>query len=169
MQFKQHLNSISCIAALVVFPLSVANAADLAANSAYAAITTTQSYTTFVGPTPIDGLLVNLPPASAAYNTAIVTLSMPNLYLSMPTSTTSPMSAAIQLVAPFAPGGVVSAYGGIGCDNARVSTSGKKPITIVISVPLGTAGQFAEGEWDSTNGTVTTDTFASISAMLVRQ
>jgi hypothetical protein len=126
------------------------------------------SYSTFVGPIPIDGLSITLPPANTLFNTAIVTLSMPNLYLSAPTSGTEPMAANFEIVAPFAPGGLVSASGGIGCDTAHVTTSGMKPITIVLKVPLGTTSQPAEAEWSSVNGTVTTQEFASISAILVK-
>jgi hypothetical protein len=151
MQLKQRSDILSRLAAAGLFIISVARGADLPTNSAYAAITTPQSYSTFVGPTPIDGLSVTLPAASALYNTAIVTLTMPNLYFSAPTSTTEAMTADIQVVAPFAPGGVVSAFGGIGCDTPGVTISGKKPITIVVKVPLGTTTQFAEGEWDAMN------------------
>jgi hypothetical protein len=169
MKPKRRSHSLSVLATVALFTNSALYGADLPNNAVYAATTATLSYNTFVGPIPIDGLSVTLPPATTSYNTAIVTLSMPNLYLSAPTSTTAPMSAAIQIVAPFSPAGVVSAFGGIGCDTAKVTTSGKKPITIVLAVPLGTTSQPAEAEWDSTNGTVTTDTFASISATLVRE
>lgn len=157
------------LAAGVLFALCAANAANLPANSEYAATTATQSYSTFVGPIPINGLSLTLPQSTAAYNTAIVTLSMPNLFLSVPTSETLAMSAEISMVAPFAPGGLVSAVGGIGCDSPKIVLSGKKPITIVLSVPLGTTTQPVEAEWSSTAGTVTTESFASISAILVRQ
>jgi hypothetical protein len=169
MELKQRSTILARLAATSLFAVSAASCADLPPNSVYAAITTPQSYRTFVGPTPIDGLSVTLPAASALYNTAIVTLSMPNLYLSAPTSTTDAMSADIEVVAPFAPGGVVSAFGGIGCDSPKITTSGMKPITIVVKVPLGTTSQFAEAEWDAMNGTVTTQTFASISAILVKE
>jgi hypothetical protein len=169
MTLKRRSHASLKLAAMAILAASAAHAADLPNNAVYASTTATLSYTTFVGPIPIDGLSITLPAASQAYNTAIVTLSMPNLYLSAPTSTTEAMSAEIQVVAPFSPAGVVSAFGGIGCDTPKVTTSGKKPITIVIEVPLGTTSQPAEAEWDSTNGTVTTDRFASISAVLVRE
>ncbi len=154
---------LACLAPIAAAPLAAAG------NFLYIDTTATLSYTTFVGPTPIPGLSLNLPAATTAFNTAVVTLSMPNLYLSQPTSRTDSMSADIQVVAPFSPAGVISAFGGIGCDTPTVRVSGKKPITIVIKVPLGTSSQFVEGEWDSSNGTVNTDTFASLSAILVRE
>jgi hypothetical protein len=169
MKLKQRSDVLARLTAAGLFAVSIASAADLPSNSVYVATTALQSYSTFVGPTPIGGLSVTLPAASTLYNTAIVTLSMPNLSLSAPTSTTNPMTADIAVVAPFAPGGLVSAFGGIGCDTAGVTISGKKPITIVVKVPLGTTSQIAEAEWDAMNGTVTTETFASISAILVRE
>ncbi len=137
--------------------------------TAYAELTTTQSYTEFVGPIPIDGLVFGLPAASSSYNVAIVTLSMPNLVLSAPTSKTALMSALLEIVAPFSPKGVLIAGGSIGCDTPGVSVSGSKPITIVLRVPLGTTAQGVEAEWDSTNGTVTTQNFASLSAVLSKE
>jgi hypothetical protein len=44
-----------------------------------------------------------------------------------------------------------------------------KPLTIVLKVPLGTTSQPAEAEWSSNDGTVNTEEFASISAILVRE
>ena len=158
------------IPVIAVFAAAMATQGSVsAAVGLYAQTTATQSYTTFVGPIPIDGLSLNLPAATAAFNAAIVTLSMPNLRLTNPTSKTEPMSAEIQVVAPFSPAGVVSAFGGIGCDTTGVAISGLKPLTIVIEVPLGTMTQPVEGEWDSTAGTVSTEQFASISAILVRR
>ena len=141
-----------------------------AGNFFYAQTTATQSYTTFVGPIPINGLSINLPAATTNFNTAVVTLNMPNLFLSNNTSTTIPMAATLEIVAPFSPGGVLIATGGIGCDNLNVRTSGLKPLTLVFKVPLGTSSQPVEAEWSS-NGTstVTTQTFASISAILVKE
>jgi hypothetical protein len=154
---------LACLAITAATPLSAAE------NFLYADTTATLSYTTFVGPTPIAGLGLNLPAASTAYNTAVVTLNMPNLYMNQPTSRT-PMSATLQLVAPFSPQGVISATGEIGCDTTGISTSARKPMTIVIAVPLGTVSQPVTAEWASNgSSTVNTDTFASLSAILVRQ
>jgi len=157
------LAMLACCAFTAVSPLAAAE------NFLYIDSTATSSYTTFVGATPIPGLELNLPAATAAYNTAVVTLNMPNLYLSQPTSKTTPMSAGLQVVAPFSPSGLISASGSIGCDTGGIATSAKKPITIVVAVPLGSVSQLVEAEWSSLGGTVTTDTFASLSAILVRQ
>jgi hypothetical protein len=169
MQLKQRSSALAPLAAIAVFAISAASGADLPSNLVYVASTTAQSYSTFVGPIPIDGLSLTLPAATAEYNAAIVTLSMPNLYFTNPTSETNAMSAEISIVAPFSPEGVVSANGGIGCDTTHVASSGRKPITLVLKVPLGTTTQQAEAEWSAVFGTLNTDTFASISAILVRE
>jgi hypothetical protein len=136
----------------------------------YAETTATLSYSTYIGPIPITGLSLNLPAASSNFNTAVVTLNMPNLFLSHPTSKTIPMAATFQIVAPFSPQGLLEASGGIGCDTTTVKVSGIKPLTMVFKVPLGATSQLVEAEWAS-NGTstVTTQTFASLSAILVKQ
>jgi len=158
------------IMVLTLVALSSTVSVSAAADFAYAQTTATQSYSTFIGPIPINGLSITLPAAGKYFNTAVVTLNMPNLYLSNNTSRTIPMAATLQIVAPFAPGGVMIANGGIGCDNVNVVTSGIKPFTMVFKVPLGTSSHPVEGEWAS-NGTstVTTTTFASISAILVKE
>jgi hypothetical protein len=158
-------NALSAFALVAL--TAAAPRSGFAAEALYAQ-TTTQSYTTFIGPIPIDGLSLNLPVATTAYNAAIVTLNLPNLTLSQPTSKTEKMAAQFQIVAPFSPAGLVSASGAIGCDTVGINNSGTKPLTIVLEVPLGTTSQPVEGEWSSTGGTVTTETFASISAILVR-
>jgi hypothetical protein len=159
-------NALSAVALLALTAAAPQFAS--AAEALYAQTTTTQSYTTFIGPIPIDGLSLNLPAATTAYNAAIVTLNLPNLTLSQPTSKTEKMAAQFQIVAPFSPAGLVIAIGAIGCDTVGINNSGTKPLTIVLEVPLGSASQAVEGEWSSTGGTVTTQTFASISAILVR-
>jgi len=123
-----------------------------------------------IPPIPVGGLTLTLPAAAAAYNTAVVTLNMPNLYLNQPTGKSTPMSATISIIAPFSPQGIVQAIGGIGCDTAGINSSARKPMTIVLKVPLGAAGQAVMAEW-ATNGfsTVNTDTFASMSAILVKE
>jgi len=155
--------------AIVVLALTYCAPA-FAGDFLYASTNATLSYTTFIGSIPITGLSLTLPPAGKLFNTAVVTLNMPNLYLSANTSSTVPMAAQISIIAPFSPEGVLVANGGIGCDNVNVKTSGLKPLTIVTRVPLGTASQPVEAEWES-NGTstVTTTTFASISAILVKE
>ena len=64
-----------------------------AADAFYAETTTTQSYSTFIGPIPISGLSFTIPAASTRFNAALVTLSLPNLFLSDNTSKTIPMAA----------------------------------------------------------------------------
>lgn len=140
-----------------------------AADAFYAQTTTTQSYSTFIGPIPISGLSFTIPAASSHFNAALVTLSLPNLFLSDNTSKTIPMAATFQIVGTGLDGTTV-ASGGIGCDNVNVTTSGIKPFSMTLLVPLNGDTQMVMAEWAS-NGTstVTTQTFASISAILVRQ
>ena len=158
------------LAVIVLVALASAASVCGAGNFLYVSSTATSSYTTYIGPIPIADLSLTLPAANQYFNAAVVTLNMPNLFLSLPTSRTIPMAATISVVAPFAPGGVLIASGGIGCDNNNVHTSGLKPLTIVVKVPLTTGTQLVEAEWAS-NGTstVTTHTFASLSAILVRE
>ena len=166
---RTHSLVLAQLAAVLLFASSRANSAALPNNLLYASTTATQSYTTSIGPIPISGLTLTLPAASAAYNTAIVTLNMPNLFLRAPASATTIMSAELQIVAPEALGGFVAAIGSIGCDTAKISKSGIKPLTIVLKVPLGPATQPVEAEWATTDNTVTTEFDASISAVLGRE
>jgi hypothetical protein len=145
----------------------------VAAEFAYASTTATQSYGAFIGPVPIAGLTITLPAASASFNTAVITLNMPNLFLSQPTAA-NVMAATLQIVAPASSAGPVVATGEIGCDNADILTSGPKPFTIVAKVPLSGVLQIVEAEWFSNPPatgivTVTTQTFASLSAIMVRE
>ena len=140
-----------------------------AADVFYAQTKATESYTTYVGPTPIGGLSFTIPAASTHFNAALVTLSMPNLFLSDNTSKTIPMAATLQIVGT-GPAGTTVESGGIGCDNVNVTTSGIKPFSMTLLVPLNSDTQTVMAEWAS-NGTstVTTQTFASLSAILVKQ
>jgi hypothetical protein len=141
-----------------------------ASNSVYVETRATLSQTGDTGPLPIPGLSIVLPIATAAYNTAIVTLNMPNLYLTH-VSSQFPMSAEVQVMSIFSPVGFLFAEGQIGCDTKGINISSKKPLTIVLEIPLSSGGtQNVETEWFSTSGdTVSTDTFASLSAVLVRK
>lgn len=170
MQTIRNVHPFARIMTLSLAALAATSSVCAAGDFFYAEITSTQSYSTFIGPIPINGLSINLPASSTHFNAAVVTLNMPNLFLSNNTSKTTPMAATLQIVAPFSPSGVLIASGGIGCDTVNVVTSGLKPLTMVLKVPLGTTTQPVEAEWDS-NGTstVTTQTFASISAILVKE
>jgi len=134
----------------------------------YASTTATLTYPTDIGPIPITGLTINLPAATNAFNTAVVTLNMPNLFLTQSSSNRIVMTATLQIVAPFSTVGPVVALGSIGCDNANVATSGVKPITIVARIPLTSGTQMVEAEWFS-NAVLTTQDFASLSAVMVKQ
>ncbi len=167
---KRHLNGFARIVAVMPAALALTASVCAAGDFVYVDTTATLSYTTLVGPTPIPGLALILPASTSNFNTAVVTLNMPNLFLSEPTSKTIPMAATMQIVAPLTQGGTVVNSGGIGCDNANVTVSGTKPFTLVLKVPLGTVSQPVEAEWFS-NGTstVTTQNYASLSAILVKE
>jgi hypothetical protein len=138
-------------------PLSVAG------DFVYAQTTKPQSYSGFPG-IPINGLTINLPAASNNFNVALVTVNLPNLVVTNCTSN----SATITLVGD-SPAGVVFGYAAVGCDTA-VATSGPKPVTIVLKVPLGSTPGAAFPDWEPALGsTISTSTFASISALLVKE
>jgi hypothetical protein len=154
----------------VAISLAAASAASLgAAEFFYAQTTATQSYSTYIGPIPITGLALSLPAESKTFNAAVITLNMPNLTLSEPTSPGGPLAATIQVIAPNTPVGLISATSSIGC-NSCASLPATQNTTIVVRIPLGATPQQVMAEWAS-NGmcTVTTQTFASISAILVKE
>jgi hypothetical protein len=169
MKLNGNLKAFARGAAVTLAALTSSASVCAAGDFVYVQSTATSSYTTQIGPIPIPGLSLTLPAATTNFKAAVVTLNMPNLFLSNPTSRTIPMAAFLQIVAPSAPGGFMVAVGGIGCDNVNVKTSGLKPFTMVFKVPLGATSQLVEAEWDG-NGTstVTTQTFASLSAILVK-
>ena len=154
-----HLRTLLATVALSLIA-SLAPAADFA----YAETTQTMS---FRGPAgvPITGLSINLPPASKLFNTAVVTLNMPNLTV---TDTCTASSAVITLVGDT-PAGVVFGHADVGCDTV-VTNSGAKSATIVLRVPLSTTSASAFADWQTTApSTINTSTFASISAVLVSE
>jgi hypothetical protein len=141
-----------------------------AAEFYYAATTATLTYTTVVGPIPITGLTLTLPAADTTFNAAVITLNMPNLTLSQPVpALTVPMAGMFQIVAPASAAGPVLASGMIGADNNNVTVSGSRPLTMVVKMPLGTTSQSVQAEWWSNGAIVTTRTFASLSAILVKE
>jgi hypothetical protein len=162
---KVRMQLILMLFAVLTSTASVCAAGDFL----YVSTTDTLSYSTYVGQTPIPGLSLTLPAAGKYFNTAVVTLNMPNLFLSEPTSQTIPMAATISITAPSAPGGILVVNGGIGCDSTDVLRSGLKPITIVAKVPLSATSQQVEAEWADVGSTVTTQTYASLSAILVKE
>jgi|HubBroStandDraft_1064217.scaffolds.fasta_scaffold01016_21 hypothetical protein len=151
--------------------LAAASTASLrAAEFFYAQTTATQSYSTFVGPIPIGGLAFVVPPASKDFNAAVITLNLPNLTLSDPTTTGAILGATLQLVAPFSSAGPVVATATIGGCDKCTSVPGTQGVTIVAKIPLSTVSEPVEAEWESNgNCTVTTQSFASISAILVKE
>jgi hypothetical protein len=73
------------------------------------------AYSTFIGPIPINGLSFNVPAAGKDFNAAVITLNMPNLTLSNPTTKGGALSAGLSIVAPASSAGPVVAGATIGC------------------------------------------------------
>jgi hypothetical protein len=124
-----------------------------AGNFLYAQTKTTLSSSAFPNE-PIDGLTITLPAAAEPFNAAVVTLNMPNLSLSG-TGTAG-----------------VSVLSGLdGAEFAGVTIyNGYTSLTIVVRVPLNSAPLPIVAEWVSYSGaTITTQNFASISAILVHE
>ncbi len=157
--------SVFCVAPV----LSVPSAAHLIAAEFYYAQTTVPQSASSPAPVPIGGLLLNLRAATKDFNTAVVTLNLPNLTLGEPVTKGALLGATFQIVAPFSPSGPVVAAAVIGGCATCTSIPGAQGMTIVAKVPLNTSSQLVEGEWGSNgNCTVSTQTFASISALLVK-
>jgi len=162
---EQSMKTSNYLRALITLSVVLAAAAPLlvAGDFVYAQTTEPQSYSGFPG-IPINGLTINLPAASKYFNVAVVTVNLPNLVVTNCTSN----SATITLVGD-SPAGVVFGYATVGCDTA-VATSGPKPVTIVLRVRLGSTPGAAFPDWAPGSGsTISTSTFASISALLVKE
>jgi hypothetical protein len=128
--------------------------------SSTGSFSTTSETQTFIG----GNLELTLPPASAGTNNALVTLDLPNLYLSG--GSTSVPGAIVYVTINNVPvaTGMISTEAPVNGQN-----SGRKPMTIVVSVPLTNAFQNLSAQWEAVRGaTVHTDTFASLSALLTQ-
>lgn len=150
---------------------SLALAATASLNAAefyYQQTTSTYTYSTFIGPTPIGNLVLTLPAASKDFNAALVTLNVPNITLSNPDPAGSALSAVFEIVAPT-PSEFLEATATVGCDTCK-SLPANQGVTLVMMVPLGTDTQLVSSEFSTTgNCTATVSAFASISAILVKQ
>ena len=151
--------------AVMAFLALTANASLFAQNAFYAQTTAAQSTYTSAS-VPITGLMLTLPASSTAYNVAIVTLNLPNLYLSG-TASGGPLGAEVSVWVGTS--AYPKAAGQISSEALTSGTSGRKPATIVVEIPLTSTTQIVTGEWAGIRGsTIDTDTFGSLSAILVK-
>jgi len=90
-------------------------------------------------------------------------LNMPNLFLGGNPSGGTRAGEVFIFV-----DGVSVAAGQISDDSTDPSGDGRKPLTIVVKVPLRPSTQKVEAMWNGVrSSTILTDTFASLSAILV--
>jgi hypothetical protein len=152
------------LAALAVFALTLTGSlhAQNAGSLVYAQ-TTAQLSTSSQTALPITGLSLTLPAATKAYNTALVTLDMPNLYVSG-TAIGGTLAGGIGILLS----GVTDiATSGISCDTLTTGSCNRSS-TIVVEVSLLDGIQSIEAVWNGANSaTINTSTFASLSALLV--
>jgi hypothetical protein len=115
---------------------------------------------------PVPGLAFSLPAASSAAKFATITLNMPNLYMTAGTpGETMGAGVAILLNGAIAAMGQISGDVVVGTTGATLD--GRKPITLVVKVALGSTPITVDAGWATTrNTTVNSDTFASLSALL---
>jgi ribosomal protein S18 acetylase RimI-like enzyme len=127
-------------------------------NCQYAASTAAQQ-TTSGNWTPLAGLTINVPPATDFMTSALVFLCVPMSYASgndYP-GTNFAISANGQVVA----------VGGYTYDNPTPVASGRKPITLIAQIPLGSDWTAVQGMWSTVRGgTSYIDSFISISAIM---
>jgi hypothetical protein len=122
-------------------------------NFLYAQTTASQSSSAFPD-VPIGGLSITLPAAAKPFNAAVVTLNMPNLSLS------GPGTAGVSVLS----GLDLKEFAGVAVYNGYTS------LTIVVRVPLNSAPLPIVAEWVTNAGaTISTQNFASISAILVHE
>jgi hypothetical protein len=121
---------------------------------------------------PIAGLSFDLPAKTADYDTAIVTLDLPNLYLS-----NGGEHAVWNGEASILAGTATVASGQIGeecrlniCGSGPGSGEGRKPLTLVVKIKLLATAQTVQAQWHGlADTTINTDTFASLSAILTKE
>jgi hypothetical protein len=126
---------------------------------------------------PIAGLTITLPAAGTnskcgykcATENALVFLDLPNLYLTG-TTTTGTQGALVSLwvgAGGCAAPSVEVAIGQISDDTLTKGTSGRKPMTIIVNVPLDGGTQVVTACWESVraSGAVNIGGFASLSAI----
>jgi len=154
------------LAAVAAFALTLTGSLQAQVDTLYADSTVAQS-TSSQSLVPITGLTFALPAASTSHKFAMVTLDMPNLYLSG-TPANSTLGAQVGVLID---GTTVAATGQISADASvpAGTSSGRKPTTVVVKIPLTAGTQTIEAVWNGVRSTVVqTDTFSSLSAILTK-
>jgi hypothetical protein len=115
----------------------------------------------------VPGLSLTLPPASRSAKFALITLNMPNLFLTGGT----PGQTLGSVVALSVNGTLVAvgqASGDVVVGAAGAMNDGRKPVDVVVKVPLGTTSGSLTAVWGGARNTiVNSDTFASMSVLLL--
>jgi hypothetical protein len=92
---------------------------------------------------------------------------MPNVYLTGGT-TGATLGAAVAIAANSNIVAIGSMTGDVVVGTGGAVNDGRKPVTVVVKIPLGTSTTTVSALWAGTrNTTVNTDTFASLSALLL--
>jgi hypothetical protein len=111
----------------------------------------------------VPGIIFNLPAETSSNKFAIVTLSMPNLYLNgTPTSGSlgGQVSVVLSGVTTLATANISNDVGGMGA-------AGRKNVTIQVKISLLPGLQSVQAFWNGVRGaTINTDTYSSMSAIL---
>jgi hypothetical protein len=126
--------------------------------AAYYAQGATPQQTSSASMVDIQGLTLLLPPADDYQVTALVTLCVPMSYAN---GTDTPGTNFCVTA-----NGVQYGVGGYTYDSSAPQSSGRKPFTLVVQVPLGPDPTTVQGQWSSVRGATSyIDTFTSISAL----
>jgi len=127
-----------------------------------------QQNTSSQTPVPMTGQSFDLLAATTNYNAAVVTLDVPNLRLANTQATDigADVSVLLSGVTTVATGSVSTDF------NLQLISSNAtiKPLTVTVLITLLSGIQSVAAEWNGTNnGSVYSDGFASLSAVLVKQ
>jgi hypothetical protein len=118
---------------------------------------------------PITGLTLTLPAVTPGSQFAVVTLNLPNLYLSggTPGLTLRGVVALSQDNANFSR--IAQVGGDVVAGSAGAANDGRKPVSLVVKIPLTPFPITITAYFAPFSGStvIHTDTFASLSAMLV--
>ena len=160
---RKHI-AFAQIALLAFLALSATGSLFAQQNVFYAHTTNTinTNSTSFVA---IPGLSFTLPAASTTYNAAVVTVDMPNLYLSG-ISPNGNLGGDVGISA----NGAIVAQGSISSDTLSSGVTGRNPMTVVALVSLASNPRTVEAVWEGGQGDfINNDTFGSLTAILVNR
>ncbi len=156
------------LALVAVLALTITGSLFAYVSTLYASTTTAES-TNSQTPVPISGLSFTLPVKNGTnFNYAVITLDMPNLYLSGTPTTDTALAGEVSVLVS---GTTTIAAGKISADiegpGKLSGDTGRKPMTIVVKIPLISVTQTVQAQWNGVNGaTIQSDTFASLFALL---